>query len=114
MFCANCGTQLVEGSKVCHNCGTRVEQDSAPANEYIRFDNVTKFSAMAIVGFVISLVGILIAAVPCGIIGLVFSSLGIRDAQVRRYRGNGLAISGLVISIIDIIIGIIYLAILYA
>lgn len=114
MFCTNCGTQLVEGSKVCHNCGMRVEEDTAQTKEYIQFDNVTKFSAMAIVGFVLSLVGILVAAIPCGIIGLVFSSLGMRDAQVRRYRGNGLAIAGLVVSIIDIIFGIIYLAVLYS
>lgn len=69
-----------------------------------------KYSGKSIAGFVLSLVGILVAAIPCGIIGLVFSALGMRDVDALAYRGKGLAISGLVISIIDIVVGIFYLA----
>ena len=111
MFCKNCGTEIIEGSNLCHNCGTQVETDTSSSEITIQAptETVAKFSSKAIAGFVLSLVGIIVAALPCGIIGLVFFSLGIKETRLPQYKGSGLAIAGLIISIIDILFGIIYL-----
>ena len=53
---------------------------------------------MAIAGFVLALVGLLILPIILGPLGLIFSAVGI--AKKKRF---GLAIAGLVISIVDIV-----------
>ena len=53
-------------------------------------------SGMCIAGFVCSLV-------LFGILGLVFSIIGIKECNEQGYNGKGLAIAGLVISIIKVI-----------
>lgn len=60
-------------------------------------------------GFVLSLVGIIVAAIPCGIIGVIFSSLALKEVELPQYKGKGFVISGLVVSIIDIVLGIVQL-----
>ena len=70
-----------------------------------------KFSAKAIVGFVLSLVAFFVLPLPCGIVGLVFSALAMRDAGNGLVRGKGMAIAGLVISIINVVYGTVALII---
>lgn len=70
-----------------------------------------KFSAKAIVGFVLSLVAFFVLPLPCGIVGLVFSALALRDAGLGLVRGKGMAIAGLVISIINVVYGTVVLII---
>ena len=111
MFCKNCGTELIDEAKECQNCGTAVEEiKTNTASENNTPDAITQkknFCGKAIAGFVLSLVGVLVLALPCGIIGLVFSALGMSDVKRKSLRGNGLAIAGLVISIVDIVFGIV-------
>ena len=56
---------------------------------------VKKFSGFAVAGFVLSLVG-------AGILGLIFSAIALHRIHKYsdEYRGEGLAIAGLVIGII--------------
>jgi hypothetical protein len=65
---------------------------------------------IAIAGFVVGLIGLLISWIPfvviIPIIGLVLSIMGMREAD-RRGASKGLAIAGLVCSILGIIIGLI-------
>ena len=70
-----------------------------------------KFSGKAITGFVLALIGIVGFALPCGILSLVFSALAMKETELPQYKGRGMTISGLVISIIDIVVGIVYLVI---
>ena len=117
MFCQKCGTQLDENN-VCPNCGTRVTgsiyskplQKDSSSNPYADI-----YSGKSIAGFVMSLVGLLLFPIPCGILGLIFSGLGMRETdEYYSYdarKGRGLAIAGIVISIMDVIFGIIYLII---
>ena len=72
----------------------------------------TRLSAKAIVGFVLSLVGLVVLALPCGVVGVVFAALAMKDVCSEIVRGKGMAIAGLVISIVDIVFGIINLALL--
>ncbi len=68
-----------------------------------------KFSWEAIVGFVVSLVGMFvpeIGALICGIVGIVFSALGMGKTKKPNFKGRGLAIAGLVLAIIAAVYGL--------
>ena len=111
MYCKKCGTMLDENN-VCPNCLTQVTEGEAPKQETLENNAppaVNKYSGKSIAGFVVSLVGILVAAIPCGIVGVTLSALGMKEIDTYSYKGKGLAISGLVISIVDIVLGLIYL-----
>ena len=57
-------------------------------------------NGMASAGFVLSFF--------CSILGLIFSIIGLNQAKRRYQGGQGLAIAGIVISVISIIGGIAY------
>lgn len=121
-FCRECGKELEENSKFCNNCGTKIEEEKTEeantSNENINESaasnagtNVTynqtyvtkKSNGMAIAGFVISLVSLLC----CGYsswLGLIFSIIGLVNANKNEGEGKGLAIAGIVISSILLII----------
>ena len=120
MFCKSCGAELPKDSKFCSFCGATVEEqptENSPAetqqptpetntvvNELQTSATGKKFSGKAIAGFVLSLVGLFIAGLPCGILGIIFCSNGLKESSSGEYRGKGLSIAGLVISIIDIVL----------
>ena len=115
-FCRECGKELEQNSKFCKNCGTKIEEEkteeantsnentnesaasNAGTNVTYNQTYVTKKSnGMAIAGFVISLVSLLC----CGYsswLGLIFSIIGLVNANKNEGEGKGLAISGIVIS----------------
>ena len=121
-FCRECGKELEENSKFCNNCGTKIEEEkteetntsnentnesaasNAGTNVTYNQTYVTKKSnGMAIAGFVISLVSLLC----CGYsswLGLIFSIIGLVNANTNEGEGKGLAIAGIVISSILFII----------
>ncbi|MBR2967925.1 MAG: hypothetical protein IKC35_04010 [Clostridia bacterium] len=92
MFCRNCGQVIADNADVCIHCGVKVE-NKQNANKSIEKKN----NANAIVGFIFSffvpLVGII-----CSIIGLIKSK--------ECNSGKGLAIAGIVISVIIWIISL--------
>lgn len=126
MFCKYCGAQNADGAKFCANCGADVsasiEQptevnvvepavDGVAEIQQALSANATqpakKFSAMAITGFVLALVGIIFAGLICGTLGVIFSAIGLAKTAHKKMKGKGLAIAGLVVSIIDVVIMII-------
>ena len=125
MYCEKCGSALDENN-VCPTCkGEKLDVDAAvgepsveaPAVEPVEVQPAPaqaapakKYSGKCISGFVMSLVGMLVVAIPCGIIGLVFSSLGMKEVETTAQKGKGLAIAGLVVSILDIVFGIVNVA----
>lgn len=128
MFCKNCGAKIEDNSKFCASCGSEIILETPIENntptqeqETIQNPNVEstnntqaeniensaprkKFSGKGIAGFVLSLVGLFIFGIPCGILGVVFSSIAMKETKTKNLRGKGLAIAGLVISIIDIVL----------
>jgi Domain of unknown function (DUF4190) len=76
-----------------------------------------RYSGMAIAGFVLSLVALL----PCfwiwiqvpGVLGVIFSAVGLRAIKQHQRRGRGLAIAGLVVGIIAIAIAALFTLYLY-
>ena len=59
-------------------------------------------SGMAVAGFVCSLVGLFIAGLLLGALGVIFSAIALGKIKRTGKRGKGLAIAGLVIGIIAI------------
>jgi len=129
MFCKSCGAKLYKNAKFCALCGDKVEEELEDTNPEISADapipaketttiqtdlstptqttsTERKFSGKAITGFVLSLVAFIIAGIPCSVIGIIFSSLALSDIKRKNYSGKGLAIAGLVLSIIALVLSI--------
>lgn len=135
MFCPNCGSNNTEDAKFCTGCGAplsnEVKEENANTVTQVEGQPVqpemqsiqpemqqgqpqvvapAKWSGKAIASFVVSLVGIFFAAIICGTIGLVFSALAFQELKTKQnLRGKGLAVAGMVISIIDVVLMIIML-----
>ena len=70
-----------------------------------------KTDSMAIAGFVLSLVGLLIFAIIFGFLAIVFSGIGMANISKSSVpvRGIGLAIAGLIIGMLDLVVGLLVL-----
>jgi len=74
-----------------------------------------KGNALAITGMILGIVSVVlcwlpIVSLPCGIGGLIFSILGIRRAKTTG-TGRGVALAGLVLSILGLLAGLVFTAI---
>ena len=133
MICDKCGAEIMDNSKFCSMCGAVIEEKS---NEVVEVQNNEQntqevvvsasieeikdnnsisankeLSWKALVGMIVALSGILISTMICGIVGLIFSCLGLVDVSRKNKSGKGMAITGFVVSIIDIFLGFISLMI---
>lgn len=72
-------------------------------NEVIKENQPTneEKKGMSIASMVLGIVGLLLFALPCGILAIIFSILG------KKKGGNGFATAGLVLGIIDTVYGVI-------
>lgn len=102
-FCSECGKELEENSTVCKNCGKKVETvvPQTIVTQTVQAHNKT--NGFAIAGFVISLVSLLCCGVTSWL-GLIFSIIGLVNANKQNEEGKGLAIAGIVISAILLIL----------
>lgn len=107
MFCKNCGKEIDDRAAICIHCGvpTGVVQDASVAPK--------KVNAFGIAGFVVSLLSMWLGVYFCiaSIVGLVLSIVGMVQRK-KCTSCNGLAIAGLVLSIISIVLwGLVWLII---
>lgn len=118
--CKACGNPLSPDSLFCPRCGTRVEgaENTGATYEFGNYDkvaavnNVNKDSQnpLAIAGFVVSLVSILLSVFGVvSIVGIVLSSVGLYNATNKGKTGKGLAIAGLVIGICRLVLTIAFI-----
>lgn len=102
MFCKNCGQQVDDNAEFCPNCGAKVKE--APAENVPTYTNqnqptqTNKTNGFAIAGFILAFFG--------GILGLIFSIIGLVKAR-NEGSPKGLAIAGIIISIIAFIVYIV-------
>lgn len=68
-----------------------------------------KLNVCGLISFIFSLVGIIVAGLPCGIIATVTGIVGIVTFKKEEQKGRGFAIAGLVVGILDVIIMIAYI-----
>ena len=124
MICPSCGRNNEESAKYCAGCGAPLDEYRIVFDEVAEETNVnqtvtntinnepTKYSGKAIAGFVLGLVGMVVSAVICGTLGIIFSALGMSDVKKNGKKGFGLAVAGLVVSIIDIVLWLLMLTVL--
>ena len=119
-FCVHCGSNLEEGSNVCPNCGAKVEDmkeevvetvvvNEPPRQNYAGAQAAPKnpTNGLAISGFIISLVSMILCCGTLSPISLILSIIGVVDAGKKNGSGKGLAIAGIIISVITILSAII-------
>lgn len=85
-------------------------QESGVKTEPTQDVGAKKQNVMGLLSFIFSLVGLIIAAIPCGIVALITGIIGIAKFNPAKEKGKGLAIAGIVIGAIDIVAGIINVA----
>lgn len=127
-FCVNCGSTVPQGSAFCPSCGQKVisPAPSTPAPSVAPVVTPTAVTApmtaypqgqlyrppptngQAVAGFVLSLVGLFLSflVIPV-VLAVVFSAIGISRAgqiemETGQAKGKGLAIAGLIISILSV------------
>lgn len=81
-----------------------IQENGTQANQN---NGVKKQNPMGIVSLVFSLVGLIIAAIPAGLVALITGIIGVTKFDSATQKGKGLAIAGIVIGVIDIISGIV-------
>lgn len=118
--CNHCGSPNEDSSRFCTGCGAQLPEVETPepepspspdtyyqptmAPEYAYQPTMNtiedkSYSALAITGFVISLVSIFCCGITAGI-GLIFSIAGTIAASKKNKKGMGFAITGLVINLL--------------
>jgi hypothetical protein len=117
MFCPACAHNNPDGAAVCGACGTSLPVSGPAAypppgmpmapNPYMVQPRRT--SGMAIAGFVLALVS-------CSLLGLIFSIIGYNECKRSngQVEGQGLALAGIIISIVWLALGIIYVIVVAA
>jgi hypothetical protein len=120
MNCPKCGNAAAPGAAFCAICGSNFAGGMVPGPgvpppmpaygyQQPMMMGPQRTSGMAIAGFILSLV-------VCGILGLIFSIMG--HNEVKRSNGmvggGGLAMAGIIISIIRLVLEVIYILVIIA
>lgn len=121
MFCNNCGNNCRDGLSFCTNCGNRLsslphqEQPSfvspqviyiqqEPAQGYQAAEPKKPGFALSIPAMIAGIISVVDMNVFFGIAGIIMSAISIAKGKKAGVK-NGMAIAGLVCSIIGTIIG---------
>jgi hypothetical protein len=127
--CINCGASLGDNEKFCGNCGAKQPESGVNQNTQNIYgtqndqQNMGNYyqpqakptSGMAVASLVLGICtwifGWFTLAIP-GILGLIFGIVGIQQCKHGAKGGNGMAVAGLVLSII--MVAIYFIALIYA
>jgi len=119
MFCSNCGHKLNEGEEFCPNCGQKKEDSTnLGSSNQSNGSGVVNSKAgttntMAILSLVFSVLGLLVAGLPLGIISVCFGATALNHLKsFPEEKGKGLAIAGIALGAFDIIAVVIQLLVL--
>ncbi len=107
MFCRKCGQEINDDAIICPKCGcatgNQMTQQSVVVKSSTSSEQGRKISVSSLLGFILSLVSLLIAL--CGtvaITGMIFSIVGVCSCNKNNLRLKGLGIAGIVISAISL------------
>ncbi len=105
-FCTNCGAAIESGDNHCKSCGAKVNnQLETSMNNNQQLNSTSSTNGMAIAGFICAIIGF-------NIVGLILSIVGLSNAKKTNGSNKGLAIAGIIISIVRMIIYVIWFAVL--
>ena len=70
-----------------------------------------KVIPLSIYGLLFSLLGLVIFAVPCGLVAIILSIIAIANcySKPEKWKGSTIAFIGLFIGALDVLLGIIYI-----
>ena len=100
MYCKNCGNEIYEHASSCPKCGCPTGVSSSTT----QVGNPQKTNTLAIVGFVLSFF--------VAIAGLICSIIARKQIRETGEGGAGLALAGLIISIVEMAIAAIYIVVI--
>ena len=103
MYCKNCFTNIPQDTQNCPNCGTPNTDFSSPLNPN-QYAVPTKINALAIAGFIVTLVSLAIQFHVVGVVGTIISIVGLVQIVKRRQKGKAFAITGIVLGSISTIL----------
>lgn len=129
MICKNCGASINENEKFCSSCGQKIENgefstqepnneqpnmeaESTNYNQNIYQPQIQPTSGLAVASLVLGIVGIFLSWITLmipSILGIVFGGVAIKQCNDKGLNGRGMAIGGLVCSIIIVAIFVIML-----
>ncbi len=115
MFCPNCGVPVSDGANFCEKCGAPVaiaEENTTAWGAEMNANTfyaqpaapvATKSSGKGVAGFVLALVGMFTGGLILGILGIIFSVMGLKEiGRDPSLTGRGMALAGLIISIVQL------------
>lgn len=104
-FCTHCGKAIADGNTVCSACGTPVDVAVVNTQPTVIVNNNTeKGNGMAVAGFVISLISLILCCGTLSWLSLIFSIVGIVSAKKLLGKGKGLSIAGIILSVLGMIL----------
>ncbi len=103
MYCRNCGKTIDDKAVICPNCGVPQAEQKKPVNGF------------GVAGFIIGLLsiwlGYILFCIP-PVIGIILSGIGC--TMKAKCSANGLAVAGLVLSIVTLLLyGFLWLLLLW-
>lgn len=130
-FCSKCGREILNDDKFCMYCGNSTntieskekEENTEQVNQsqnnsvnttqnqpnVIIQNTPNKYTnGFGIAGFVISLVSLLICCGSFSWLSLIFSIIGLVNANKNNGEGKGLSIAGIIISSIVVVLVIVF------
>jgi len=92
--------------------GVAIVKRQLKKNKPNKINAPTRTDGFAIAGFVCSLVSLFILGIPLGILGVIFSAVGMGrvNNSEGKLKGRGMAIAGLVIGIVGLAVVLIFLS----
>lgn len=102
-FCRGCGNKLDGGEKFCKVCGTSNSDSTMMQGQNIPVQS-TKTNTQAIAALIFSLAGLLIFAIPFGLLSISLGATALNHIKVTPgEKGKGLAIAGIVVGAFDVV-----------
>lgn len=71
-------------------------------------DMSKKFNGVSIASLIFCIIGIFVAGLPCGLIAIITGIIGIVTFKHEKEKGRWMAITGLVIGVIEVIVMALY------
>lgn len=120
MICRNCGTDCPEGAMNCVNCGAPLyAEQQYYAQPVEQQPTGVPGKGLGIAGMVLGIVALVFLCINadvslvCAIVGLILSIVGMSKAKKAGVK-NGMAVAGLVCSIVALALTILAITILAA
>ena len=120
-YCPRCGNMVNENDNFCGYCRNSLNNNIEQMNNQNMVNNninqninTVKTNSLAITGFIMSIAS---PALCCGLLSLpslIVSIIGLSKVNKTKENGKGLAIAGIIISVITILAYILYIILLIA